>query len=120
MTTIKVLHYEIDYSPKGRLGKGSFGLVYKAKNINKELPALKLENAKFQTFIEHSEPSNSGIDKVTFKIQTNPKSEMDLIKNIYYEGELCKFALANKVIAQKKNQTEMVFDEVDSGIGGAV
>ena len=89
-------------------------------DINKELPALKLENAKFQTFIEQSEPGNSGIDKVTFKIQTNPKSEMDLIKNISSGGELCRFALAIKVIAQKKNQTVMVFDEVDSGIGGAV
>ena len=90
------------------------------RDSNKELPALKLENAKFQTFIEHSEPSKSGIDKVTFKIQTNPKSEMDLIKNISSGGELCRFALAIKVIAQKKNQTVMVFDEVDSGIGGAV
>ena len=51
-------------------------------DINKELPELKLENAKFQTFIEQSEAGNSGIDKVTFKIQTNPKSEMGLIKNI--------------------------------------
>ena len=90
------------------------------EDINQELPALKLENAKFQTFIEHSEPNKSGIDKVTFKIQTNPKSEMDLIKNISSGGELCRFALAIKVIAQKKNQTVMVFDEVDSGIGGAV
>ena len=89
-------------------------------DINKELPALKLENAKFQTFIEQSEAGNSGIDKVTFKIQTNPKSEMGLIKNISSGGELCRFALAIKVIAQKKNQTVMVFDEVDSGIGGAV
>ncbi len=90
------------------------------EDINKELPALKLENAKFQTFIEQSDPGNSGIDKVTFKIQTNPKSEMGLIKNISSGGELCRFALAIKVIAQKKNQTVMVFDEVDSGIGGAV
>jgi len=90
------------------------------EDINKELPALKLENAKFKTFIEHNDPGNSGIDKVTFKIQTNPKSEMGLIKNISSGGELCRFALAIKVIAQKKNQTAMVFDEVDSGIGGAV
>ena len=90
------------------------------RDINKELPALKLENAKFQTFIESSEPNGSGIDKITFKIQTNPKSEMGSIKNISSGGELCRFALAIKVIAQKKNQTVMVFDEVDSGIGGAV
>ena len=45
---------------------------------------------------------------------------MDLIKNISSGGELCRIALAIKVIAQKKNKTIMVFDEVDSGIGGAV
>ena len=45
---------------------------------------------------------------------------MGSIKNISSGGELCRFALAIKVIAQKKNKTTMVFDEVDSGIGGAV
>ena len=45
---------------------------------------------------------------------------MGAIKNISSGGELCRIALAIKVIAQKKNKTTMVFDEVDSGIGGAV
>ena len=45
---------------------------------------------------------------------------MGEIKNISSGGELCRIALAIKVIAQKKNKTTMVFDEVDSGIGGAV
>tara|TARA_B100000287_G_scaffold434741_2_gene500184 strand:- start:310 stop:1962 length:1653 start_codon:yes stop_codon:yes gene_type:complete len=88
--------------------------------INNEFPTLKLENAKFQTFVEDCEPGVNGLDKVTFKIKTNPKSQMDLIKNISSGGELCRIALAIKVIAQKKNKTIMVFDEVDSGIGGAV
>ena len=89
-------------------------------DINSELPALKLENAKFKTFIEQATPNVNGTDKVTFKIRTNPLSEMGLIKNISSGGELCRIALAIKVIAQKKNKTTMVFDEVDSGIGGAV
>ena len=88
--------------------------------INKEFPALKLENAKFKSFFEESTPSSNGIDKVTFKIRTNPNSEMGEIKNISSGGELCRIALAIKVIAQKNNKTTMVFDEVDSGIGGAV
>ena len=87
--------------------------------INNELPLLKLENASFKTFIEKCDPGHKGIDKVIFKIRTNPKSEMGLIKNISSGGELCRFALAIKVIAEKK-PTVMVFDEVDSGIGGAV
>ena len=88
--------------------------------INKEFPALKLENATFKSFFEESSPGVNGIDKVTFKIKTNPNSEMGAIKNISSGGELCRIALAIKVIAQKKNKTTMVFDEVDSGIGGAV
>ena len=88
--------------------------------INNEFPALKLENAKFKSFFEESQPSSNGIDKVTFKIKTNPNSEMGAIKNISSGGELCRIALAIKVIAQIKNKTTMIFDEVDSGIGGAV
>ena len=90
------------------------------KFINQEFPSLKLENAEFKSFFEHANPSPNGIDKVTFKIRTNPNSEMGAIKNISSGGELCRIALAIKVIAQKKNKTTMVFDEVDSGIGGAV
>ncbi len=88
--------------------------------INEEFPSLKLENAKFKSFFEYVNPGSNGIDKVTFKIRTNPNAEMGAIKNISSGGELCRIALAIKVIAQKKNKTTMVFDEVDSGIGGAV
>ena len=88
--------------------------------INNEFPALKLENANFKSFFEESLPSANGIDRITFKIRTNPNSEMGEIKDISSGGELCRIALAIKVIAQKNNKTTMVFDEVDSGIGGAV
>ena len=88
--------------------------------INKELPELKLENARFETSFEKDIPTENGYDKVTFKIKTNPNSEMGSIKNVSSGGELCRIALAIKVIAQKNSKTTMVFDEVDSGIGGAV
>ena len=61
-----------------------------------------------------------GIDKAKFLIRTNPKSEMNEIKKISSGGELCRIALAIKVTAEQKNVSTMVFDEVDSGIGGAV
>ncbi len=90
------------------------------EEINKEFPSLKLENAKFQTFIQEIEANRRGVDKIIFKIRTNPKSKMDEIKKISSGGELCRIALAIKVIAEKRNSSTMVFDEVDSGIGGAV
>ena len=88
--------------------------------INKELPSLKLENALFKTFVEENQASQIGFDKVTFKIKTNPKANMDDLKNISSGGELCRFALAVKVISQRNSKSGIVFDEVDSGIGGAV
>ena len=89
--------------------------------INHELPELKLENSEFKTFITHSEsPSNRGVDKIIFKIRTNKNSILDEIKKISSGGELCRFALAIKVVASKESSKSIVFDEVDNGIGGAV
>ncbi len=88
--------------------------------INIELPDLKLENAEFQTSVGETENNQLGKDSVVFKIRTNPKSKMGDIKEISSGGELCRIALAIKVTAEKANSSTMVFDEVDSGIGGAV
>ncbi len=90
------------------------------KKINLEFPELKLDNAFFHTEIKDSEQSQTGKDKVNFKIRTNPKSKMGEIKDISSGGELCRIALAIKVTAERENHSTMVFDEVDSGIGGAV
>jgi len=47
MATIKILNYEIDYSPQARLGKGSYGDVYKAKNtLSNEIVAVKILDVK--------------------------------------------------------------------------
>ena len=88
--------------------------------INSEFPDLKLENACFKTMISDCEKSKLGKDKVVFNIRTNPKSKMGEIKSISSGGELCRIALAIKVTAERENFSTMVFDEVDSGIGGAV
>lgn len=88
--------------------------------VNGEFLDLKLENASFKTFIEKVDYNFKGQDKVIFKIQTNQKSKMDEIKNISSGGELCRIALALKVTADKNKSSILFFDEVDSGIGGAV
>ena len=90
------------------------------KKINSEFPDLKLENACFKTIVSDCENNELGKDKVVFNIRTNPKSQMGEIKSISSGGELCRIALAIKVTAEKENSATMVFDEVDSGIGGAV
>lgn len=89
--------------------------------INKELPDLKLENGFFKTNFRSSKISGSlGIDNIKFLIRTNPKANLDEIKKISSGGELCRFALAIKVVSSIKKIKTVIFDEVDSGIGGSV
>ena len=90
------------------------------RRVNSELPYLKLENARFKTSLDKTNSSETGFDKVVFKIRTNPNSEINDIKHISSGGELCRIALAIKVISQTSTCSQIVFDEVDSGIGGAV
>jgi DNA repair protein RecN (Recombination protein N) len=88
-----------------------------------ELPALKLERAVFSTNIERSveNRSVSGIDNIEFFVQTNPGSRAGPIMKVASGGELSRFLLALKVaLADKGSASTLVFDEIDSGVGGAV
>ena len=105
------------------------------KAIMRELPPLKLDKARFRTRIEELPDANwgpGGIDRVAFEVATNPGAELGPIEKIASGGELARFMLALKVAlltavaGGKKGRTKarglptLVFDEVDSGIGGAV
>lgn len=94
------------------------------KEMSAELPPLKLENAKFKTEIirkEQSEWNENGIDKVEFLISTNPNSAFGSLNKIASGGEMARFMLALKVVmAEIGSACTLIFDEVDTGIGGAV
>jgi DNA repair protein RecN (Recombination protein N) len=58
---------------------------------------------------------------VQFVASTNPGMEMGAIDKIASGGELARFLLALKVVlAQNESPKTLIFDEVDSGVGGAV
>ncbi|HEY8963199.1 MAG TPA: DNA repair protein RecN [Alphaproteobacteria bacterium] len=93
------------------------------KQIMAELPPLKLDKARFETQItqlpEHLWNEN-GMDAVQFVVATNPGSAPGPIDKIASGGELSRFMLAIKVVlAATSPVSVLVFDEVDSGIGGA-
>ncbi len=93
------------------------------KLVAKELPPLKLEKARFvtdTTVLEESEWGPHGIDKVRFLVATNPGSEPGALNKIASGGEMARFMLALKVVmAEVGAAGSLVFDEVDSGIGGS-
>ena len=92
--------------------------------VAEELPPLKLERARFATTLERleeSEWSPAGLDRVAFRVATNPGSPPGALNKIASGGELARFMLALKVVlAQTSTVGTLVFDEVDTGIGGAV
>ena len=98
-----------------------------SKFVNSELPVLKLESAKFNSSLNVLDENNwkpNGIDKVIFKIETNKDSGFDFISKIASGGELSRIVLAIKVSLisehQNINSKTLIFDEVDTGVGGAV
>ncbi len=93
------------------------------KAMAKELPPLKLDKARFATRVEplpEAEWNAAGADRVAFEVATNPGAAPGPIGRIASGGELSRFMLALKVVlARAGSAPTLVFDEVDSGIGGA-
>ncbi len=93
------------------------------KAVNGELKPLKLERAKFTTEIESDAAAAgpNGIDRVEFWVQTNPGTRPGPLMKVASGGELARFLLALKVVlADRGSAPTLVFDEIDTGVGGAV
>ncbi|ANH04584.1 DNA repair protein RecN [Shinella sp. HZN7] len=94
-----------------------------AAAVMAELPALKLERARFTVEIA-TDPeggAEEGIDTVEFHVQTNPGTRPGPIMKVASGGELSRFLLALKVaLADRGSAPTLVFDEIDTGVGGAV
>ena len=93
------------------------------KAVNAELKPLKLERAKFSTEIvsDAAAAGPNGIDRVEFWVQTNPGTKPGPLMKIASGGELARFLLALKVVlADRGSAPTLVFDEIDTGVGGAV
>ncbi len=95
-----------------------------ARAVEQELKPLKLEKATFRIEPQKlSEPhwSALGVDHVEFEVQTNPGLPFGSIAKIASGGERSRFMLALKVVLAHTTQASiLVFDEIDSGVGGAV
>ncbi|PWB82091.1 MAG: DNA repair protein RecN [Methylocystaceae bacterium] len=91
--------------------------------VDAELKPLKLDGAHFKTEIT-SDPESGGpdgYDRVEFWVQTNPGSRPGPLTKVASGGELARFMLALKVVlADRGSAPTLVFDEIDTGVGGAV
>jgi DNA repair protein RecN (Recombination protein N) len=91
--------------------------------VQAELPPLKLERARFITDLQSDEASRdaAGAERIEFWAQTNPGTRPGPLMKVASGGELSRFMLALKVVlADKGSAPTLVFDEIDTGVGGAV
>lgn len=85
-------------------------------------PGLGLEGGRFRVQLEErGEPSPRGLERVRFTASMNPGFPPGPLARIASGGELSRVMLALKsVLAGVDDVPVLVFDEIDSGVGGAV
>jgi DNA repair protein RecN (Recombination protein N) len=97
------------------------------RQIETEIALLGMKKARFQIKIETTsltrenaeKARDSGLDDVEFMISPNPGEEVKPLRKIASGGELSRIMLALKAVGKEKGSLKtLVFDEIDSGIGG--
>ncbi|MHA6643086.1 DNA repair protein RecN [Mesorhizobium sp. A623] len=113
--------YDVSAAHLSALRHGAAAGLTKA--VMAELPALKLERAEFIVGLtsEAGSRMEEGIDSVEFRVRTNPGTRPGPMMKVASGGELSRFLLALKVaLADRGSAPTLVFDEIDTGVGGAV
>ena len=94
-----------------------------AKDISTRMQTLGMSGGRLEVEVAQSrtaEPSQHGIDDIELRVSTNPGQPPRALAKIASGGELSRLSLAVQVASSAQDARSMVFDEVDSGIGGAV
>ena len=92
--------------------------------ITEAMDGLGMPGGKFDIRFEvltEDDARSWGIDNIEFLISANPGQEPMPLSKVASGGELSRMSLAVQVIASDgSNIPTMIFDEVDSGVGGGV
>jgi len=94
-----------------------------SKAVEAELPDLRLGAAKFivDQQVDETRLAAAGFDQIAFHVQTNPGTLPGPLMKVASGGELSRFLLALKVVlADRGSAPVLIFDEIDTGVGGAV
>jgi DNA repair protein RecN (Recombination protein N) len=90
------------------------------EGVEKELSGLGMDKADFEVRIEDKQLSEKGADSVEFLLSANPGEQVKPLSKIASGGELSRIMLALKLVGKTVGVPTLIFDEVDSGVGGKV
>jgi DNA repair protein RecN (Recombination protein N) len=92
-----------------------------SEEIEIQLQDLALSNARFGVGVKPTEPTATGSDDVEFVFSANPGEPLRPLQRVASGGEVSRLMLAMKtVLAGKAGVPTLIFDEIDSGMGGRV
>ena len=93
-----------------------------SKGVTEEMQQLGMEGGKFEIQLTNTESfSQYGTDDIEFTVSANPGQPLKALNKVASGGELSRISLAIQMIAaQKITLPALIFDEVDSGIGGGI
>lgn len=89
--------------------------------ITKVMQTLAMQGGRFEIELHSANPSAQGLEQVQFNVAGHAGTTPRALNKIASGGELARISLAMSVIANKAGQVPtLIFDEVDTGIGGGV
>ena len=89
--------------------------------ITEAMQSLNMTGGRFEIALLPGEPTAHGLEDIEFRVAAHPGSTPRALAKVASGGELARISLAVSVIASvAKTVPTLIFDEVDSGIGGAV
>jgi DNA repair protein RecN (Recombination protein N) len=95
-----------------------------SKGISDTMQGLGMQGGQFDVSVEWKEEAGfaaHGLDRVEFQVSANPGQPLKPLTKVASGGELARISLAIQMLATENlSIPTLIFDEVDSGIGGAV
>jgi len=92
-----------------------------SKAVSSGMQQLAMAGGRFSIALKEAEPSASGNESIEFEVASHPSLPLRSLARVASGGELSRVSLAVQLVAAKSSPVgTLVFDEVDTGIGGAV
>jgi DNA repair protein RecN (Recombination protein N) len=102
--------------------KRQFAASEFAQRVTDVMQALSMAGGRLEIALEPAViPASHGLESPEFRVAGHPKQPLGPLSRVASGGELSRIALAIQVVGSEVGQVPtLVFDEIDSGIGGAV
>ena len=92
-----------------------------AEETTAHMQQLAMKGAKFHTELLPSQPTEHGLEHIQYQVAANKGSRLQPLNKVASGGELARISLSIQVVTSQYTQVPtLIFDEVDTGIGGGV